>query len=66
MLLLVDEKAFVVFTVCVWVWAFLCVCVCVQFRETIHSVQACTSETQITSDMCVREKGLSVYDFGVF
>ena len=47
MLLLVGEKAFVVFTVCVWAWTFLCVCV-----VTIHNVQVYRSETQITPDMC--------------
>lgn len=29
MLLLVDEKTFVVFTACVWACAFLCECLCV-------------------------------------
>lgn len=52
-LLLVDEKAFVVFTGCVWVWAvYVSVSVCLQWREPIQSVHACRSERQIAADMC--------------
>lgn len=59
MLLLVDEKAFVVFTVCVWAWALFYISVCVQRPADLN-----TDNTWHV--WCVREKGLSAYDFTVF
>lgn len=48
MLLLVGENC--IYCMCLGVSIFMCV----QFRETVHSVQACRSQTQITPDVCMK------------
>lgn len=68
MLLLIDEKVFVVFTVCVWTWVFFGECLCM--RVVRENDTQCTYLQILKTDniwhvRCVRENGLFLYGFAV-